>query len=46
LARGQGIWERRADFPIEAFGVSAATVSDRSYAVCGMTAGATSSHFI
>jgi uncharacterized protein (TIGR03437 family) len=48
FARGQGVWERRSDFPIEAFGVSAATVfGQKLYALCGMTAkGPVSSHFI
>jgi uncharacterized protein (TIGR03437 family) len=47
-AHAQGVWERRADFPIEASGVSAATVFGRRlYAVCGITAkGPVSSLFI
>jgi uncharacterized protein (TIGR03437 family) len=47
-ASGQGVWERRADFPLEAFGVAAATVfGQKLYAVCGMTAkGASTSMFV
>ena len=48
IAQGQGVWERRASFPMEAAGVSAATVfGQKLYAVCGITAkGAVSSLFI
>jgi uncharacterized protein (TIGR03437 family) len=48
IARGQGVWERRADFPMEAQGVSVATVFGQNlYALCGMTAnGAMTSLFV
>ena len=43
----QGVWERRADYPISATEVSAAAIGDRIYAVCGLTAtGSTSDLFI
>ncbi len=37
LGRGQGVWERRADYPIAATEVSAAAIDDKVYAVCGLT---------
>jgi uncharacterized protein (TIGR03437 family) len=48
VAQAQGLWEKRAAFPVEALGVSAATVfSTRVYALCGMTpAGPLTSVFI
>jgi len=36
-AAAQGLWERRADYPIEATEVSAAAIGGRIYAVCGLT---------
>ena len=43
----QGVWERRADYPISATEVSAAAIGDRIYAVCGLGAsGSTSDLFI
>ncbi len=35
---GQGLWERRADYPIQATEVSAAAIAGKLYAVCGLTA--------
>ncbi len=47
VAAGQGLWERRADFPIEATEVSAAAIDGKIYAVCGLTArGSVSSLYI
>jgi len=38
IANGQSLWQRRAAFPLEASGVSAATVfGQRVYALCGNT---------
>lgn len=34
--QGQGLWERRAAYPIEATEVSAATLDGRVYALCGL----------
>jgi len=46
-AAAQGVWERRADYPISATEVSAAAIGDRIYAVCGLAAtGSTSDLFI
>lgn len=47
-AWGQGVWERRANYPIEASAVSATTVyGQRLYGVCGSTAsGSLNSLFI
>jgi uncharacterized protein (TIGR03437 family) len=43
----QGLWERRANYPIEATEVSAATIGSRIYVVCGLTpTGSTNSLFI
>jgi uncharacterized protein (TIGR03437 family) len=39
VAWGQGVWESRADLPVEASGVSVASVfGQKVYAVCGATA--------
>jgi uncharacterized protein (TIGR03437 family) len=37
-AAGQGVWERKADFPILATEVSAAVIGGKAYVVCGLTA--------
>ena len=43
----QGVWERRADYPISATEVSAAAIGDRIYAVCGLAStGSTSDLYI
>ena len=34
----QGVWERRAEYPIQATEVSAAALGGKVYAVCGLTA--------
>ena len=36
---GQGVWERRAPYPISATEVSAASLNGRVFAVCGLVAG-------
>lgn len=33
----QGVWERKADYPISATEVSAAVIDGKAYAVCGLT---------
>lgn len=38
VASAQGIWERRADFPVTATEVSAAALDGKAYVVCGLTA--------
>lgn len=38
IATAQGVWERRADFPVTATEVSAAALEGKAYAVCGLTA--------
>lgn len=38
-AAAQGLWERRAPYPISATEVSAASLDGRVYAVCGLVAG-------
>ncbi|MFN0101884.1 MAG: kelch repeat-containing protein [Bryobacteraceae bacterium] len=44
---GQGVWERRADYPLSATEVSAAAIDRRVYAVCGLTdSGSTSNLYI
>jgi uncharacterized protein (TIGR03437 family) len=44
---GQGVWERRANYPISATEVSAAEIDGKIYAVCGLTAaGPTNGLFI
>lgn len=35
----QGVWERRADYPVEATEVSAAVIGGKVYAVCGFVLG-------
>src|SRR5881296_3543398 len=44
----QGVWESRANYPIEATEVSAAAINGKVYALCGLTAagGSTNSLFI
>jgi hypothetical protein len=43
----QGVWERRATYPISATEVSAAEIDGKVYAVCGLTAdGPTNGLFI
>jgi N-acetylneuraminic acid mutarotase len=47
VCAGQGIWERRASYPLEATEVSAAAIDGRVYALCGLTAeGATNALFL
>src|SRR5436305_1546888 len=47
VACGQGLWERRADYPVQATEVSAAGIGGKIYSVCGLTsAGSISSLFI
>jgi uncharacterized protein (TIGR03437 family) len=47
VSRGQGVWERRANYPIEATEVSAAAIDGKVYAVCGLAAaGSTNALFV
>ncbi|MBM3782823.1 MAG: hypothetical protein FJW30_00610 [Acidobacteria bacterium] len=47
IVHGQGVWERRAPYPISATEVSAAEIAGKIYAVCGLTQqGPVSSLFI
>ena len=36
-AFSQGVWERRADYPVLATEVSAAAIDGKAFAVCGLT---------
>lgn len=38
IALAQGVWERRADFPLNATEVSAAALNGKAFVVCGLTA--------
>jgi uncharacterized protein (TIGR03437 family) len=46
LCSAQGLWERRANYPLEATEVSAAAIDGKVYALCGLTStGATNALF-
>jgi uncharacterized protein (TIGR03437 family) len=44
MASPQGVWERKADYPISATEVSAAAIGGKIYALCGIMAGASVSN--
>src|SRR5688572_2638937 len=47
VCAAQGVWERKADYPLLATEVSAAVVDGKAYVVCGLTAqGSTNRMFV